>query len=309
MSKVVIVGDTHFSPRTPVSRKDDYPETLMNKLGNLLKYCIDNNVQDCIFLGDLINANQMTMEYFIRLFKAFYMFSKNNISLHTVIGNHDVQHGNEEFLDKSPLAILLESGVIRNKDFIRGNICFKLVNYYEPFEMIEKAPVGGYNIFIGHFFYLSGFGDTQHTLSPEQCINLGYNMYFLGHDHTPYPPLKVNNYEVHRPGSFSRATSDTCQVSRDNIQICLFDTETCNVEYADLPGVLPSKDIYKESKLLSKMNESDLEITLSEEIDELIDNLAFDFSSDIYKVLDEMKLEEDIKSKVTEYLESEGMFR
>lgn len=309
MSKIAIIGDTHFSPRTPVSRKDDYPETLMNKLGNLLKYCVDNNVSDCIFLGDLINANQMNMEYFIRLYKQLLEFSGNNIRLHTIIGNHDVQHGNEEFLEKSPISLLVDSNLVSNKDFVKDNVRFKLVNYYEPLDLIEDAYPGMFNVFIGHLFYLSGFGDQAHTLSPELCSKLGYDVYFLGHDHSPYEPLIKKDYKVYRPGSFSRATSDTCQVNRDNIQICIFNTETCNTDYVNLPGVLPSKDIYKEAKLLSKVNERDIEITLSEEIDELIDNLTFDFSSDIYKVLDEMKLEEDIKSKVIEYLEREGMFR
>jgi len=309
MSKVAIVGDTHFSPRTPVSRKDDYPETLLNKLNSLFKYCVDNKISDCVFLGDLINANQMNMEYFIKLFKVFLTFFNNNISLHTIIGNHDIQHGNQEFLEKSPITLLLDSNLISNEDFIRDNVRFKLVNYYTPLTLIEATYPGMFNVLVGHLFYLNGFNDTQHTLTPELCKQLGYDIYFLGHDHTPYDPLNVNGYQVHRPGSFSRATSDTCQVNRDTIQFCVFDTTTHKVDYVDLPGVLPSKDIYKESKLLSKLNESNNDITLSEEIDELIDNLTFDFSSDIYKVVDEMELSEEIRNKVIEYLESEGMFR
>lgn len=309
MSKIVIVGDTHFSPRTPVSRKDDYPETLLNKLDSLFNVCKDLKATDCIFLGDLINANQMNMEYFIKLYKKFLDFSMNNIRLHTVIGNHDVQHGNKEFLEKSPISLLVDSNLVSNSDFIRDSIRFKLVDYYEPFDIIEEAYPGMCNIFVGHFFYLSGFGDTEHTLSPEQCKKLGYNMYFLGHDHTPYSPLKVNGYQVHRPGSFSRATSDTCQVNRDEIKICVLNTNTMDVEYLSLPGVLPSSCVYKETKLLSDLNDTDIDITLSENIEQLIDSLSFNFSSDIYKVLDELELEEEVKGKVVEYLESEGMFR
>lgn len=309
MSKIAIIGDCHFSPKTPVSRKDDYPETLLNKLDNLFNVCSTLKVSDCIFLGDLINANQMTMEYFIKLYKRLLVFNKENIRLHTIVGNHDVQHGNQEFLEKSPISLLVDSNLVSNKDFIKDNVRFKLVNYYEPFDVIEEAYPGMINVFIGHLFYLSGFEDTAHTLSPEQCKKLGYQFYFLGHDHTPYEPLKINGYQVHRPGSFSRATSETCQVSRDEIKICVLNTDTLDVEYLSLPGVLPSKDVYKESKLLEKANESNIDITLSENIDELINSMTFNFSSDIYKVLDEMNLEEDIKNKAVEYLESEGMYR
>lgn len=310
MSKVCIVGDTHFSPKQPVSRKDNYPETLLKKLDSLLELCIDNNVRDVIFLGDLINNNQMTMEYFIILYRYFSQFSKFNIKLHTVIGNHDINHGNEEFLDKSPLAILFESKLFNNKDFIRDNCKFTLKNYYDTIDKLEPIKEGGVNILIGHYFYLSGFNDIYHTLSPEDCKRLGYNYYFLGHDHTPYESLRINGYEVHRPGSFSRATSDTCQVTRDNIKVCLFDTETLGISYLDIPNVLLSKDVYKESKLISKLIDKDnIDTTLSQDIDDLINDLSFDFSGDIYKVLDEMNLEDKVKDAVIKYLEEEGMYR
>lgn len=310
MSKILIVGDTHFSPKQPMSRKDDYPNTLLNKLDSLLELAKNNNVGDIIFLGDLINNNQMTMEYFIKLFKHFNEFKNNNINLFSIIGNHDIQHGNEEFLDKSPLTILFESGLFSNKDFIRDNCKFTLKNFYDTIDKFESVNEGGVNILIGHYFYLNGFNDKYHTLSPEDCSRLGYQFYFLGHDHTPYEQVIFKNYQVHRPGSFSRATSETCQMSRDNIRVCLFDTMTLKVDYLDIPNVLPSKDVYKESKMISKLvDKSDIDTTLSEDINNLINDLSFNFSSDIYKVLDEMNLEDKVKDRVTKYLEEEGMYR
>ena len=37
--------------------------------------------------------------------------------------------------------------------------------------------------------------------------------------------------------------------------------------------------------------------------------MTFDFSSDIYTVLDSLELKEEVKDKVTEYLTEEGLFR
>lgn len=313
MSKIAIIGDTHFSPKTPVSRKDDYPNTLLNKLNNLLLDCINNNVTDCIFLGDLINANQMTMDYFIRLYKQFLQFSTNNIKLHLILGNHDLPHGNEEFLVKSPIAILLDSELFNNKSFVIDDCYFELSNYYNT---VDKLQIHNefHNIhckvFCGHYFYLSGYNDTLHTITPEICNKLDYQFYFLGHDHTPYDVLKLKTYEVHRPGSFSRATSDTCQISRDNINFCIFDTETKTVEYKAIQNTLLSKDIYKEAKLLSKLNETEnIDTTLSEDIENLISSLSFNFSSDIYTVLDSLNIEQNVKERVIKYLEEEGIYR
>lgn len=315
MSKIVIVGDTHFSPKTPVSRKDDYPNTLLDKLDSLLELCIKENATDCIFLGDLINANQMTIEYLVKLYTHFIAFKSNNIQLHTCLGNHDLPYSNEEYLDKSAISLFINSKLFNTVSFVRDDTYFEIVDYFKSVETLKPFQSGNLlhniicRVFIGHYFYLNGFKDSCHTLTPELCKELNYNFYFLGHDHTPYDPLVKKDYEVHRPGSFSRATSDTCQVNRDTVQVCIFDTNTHTVEYKNIPGVLPSKDVYKETKLISKMNESNLEDTLSENIDNLIDSMTFDFSSDIYTVLDSLDIKEEIKNKVTEYLVEEGLFR
>ena len=313
MSKVCIIGDPHFSPKTPISRKDDYPNTLLNKLHNLYKLCMENKVSHCIFLGDLINCNQMTVEYLIQLYNGLLEFKVAGIKLHTIIGNHDLPHGSREYLENSAISLLLQT-VIDNNDLIIDDTLFVLENYYKPVSAVKgvdfpERPDLIYKILCGHYFYLNGFNDTEHTLTPEKCKEMEYNMYFLGHDHTPYEPLKVNGYEVHRPGSFSRGTSDTCHIGRDDIKVCIFDTATKQVEYKDIPGVLPSKDVFKETKLIEKLKESQIETTLSEDIDNLINSMTFDFSSDIYTVLDSLELKEEVKDKVTEYLTEEGLFR
>ena len=312
MSKVCIVGDCHFDSHLKASRKDNYPETLLNKLDSLLELCKNNAVTDVIFLGDLIESNRIDLPYLITLYNHFMRFKNESIKLFTIWGNHELKHDsyNDTLSLSTPLSLFINSGLFSNNDFIRDNCKFTLKNYYDDVDKLEPVEEDGVNILIGHYFYLSGFNDTKHTLLPEKCKELIYDYYFLGHDHTPYEPLCINGYEVHRPGSFSRATSETCQVSRDTIQVCIFDTDTLEVEYKNIPNVLPSKDVYKESKLISKLlDKEEIDTTLSKDIDDLINDLSFNFSGDIYKVLDEMNLKEDIKNIVVKYLEEEGIYR
>lgn len=86
MTKILIVGDTHYSPRQPVSRQDDYPQTLLDKTQSLLQLAIDQKVEHLIFLGDLINTSQITLPYLFKLIKVLQMFKINNIELHSIIG-------------------------------------------------------------------------------------------------------------------------------------------------------------------------------------------------------------------------------
>lgn len=308
MSKIAIIGDTHFCQKIPVSRKDNYPITLLDKVKNLLELCKTENISDCIFLGDLIEAARIDIPYLIEVYKLFTEFKKENIKLHLIIGNHDYLY-NKDNIAKSPLMLFLASGLFSNEDFKIDDCYFKLVNYYTNVSEIEKVTDKNlYNILIGHYFYINGFNDAKHTISIEDANRLEYNCYFLGHDHTPYKPVVTTKYEVHRPGSFSRSSSQSEQVNRDAIQVCIFDTEKHNIIYKDIPNVLPSKDIYKESKLIEKLNSYKTN-SISEDIENLINDMSFSFNSDIYEILDKLEIEPEIKVLTEEYLYGEGLFR
>lgn len=303
MSKIMFVGDLHLSPRIPLARKDDYPTTLLNKLHSLQKLALDQKVTDLVFLGDLFNTRHMTLAYFVKCFQQFKDMQSAGLQLHLIIGNHDILYNNEDMTQESPIQILLDSQLFNNQTFQRDDTTISLFNYTET---TQTLPVNTqtYNILVGHYFYLFGFSDEEHSLSHEQCTDLKYQAYILGHDHTPYDPIKKQTYEVHRPGSFSRGTSQTCQVNRDNIQVVLFDTTTHKFTYQDIPNIIPSKDVYKENHLIDKVTLS----TISESLQDLLSDLTFDNSSDIFQTLNSIPMEDAVRQLITSYLNAEGVY-
>ena len=305
MSKVLFIGDIHLSPRTPISRKDRYPETLLNKLHAIYNLVQTHKVQDLVYLGDLFNTRHMTLAYFIKCFQIFKEIHDLNTNQHLIIGNHDIFYNNEDTLQESPIQLLLDSQVFSNSNFTIDDSNFYLYNYTTNTQDIPKPTSQGFNILVGHYFYALGFNDTEHTLSKEQCKQLEYNAYILGHDHTPYEPLTKGSYQVHRPGSLSRGTSQTCQIHRDQIQVVLYDTKTHEFNYLDLPNVLPAKDIFKEQVLINKLDFS----TVSEALQNLLDDLQFDNSSDIYETLDSIPMDDSVRELITKYLQAEGVYR
>ena len=306
MSKMMLVGDVHLSPRIPVSRKDDYPETLLNKLDSLRQLAIQNDVSDVIFLGDMFNTKHMTLSYFTKCFIKLKAFDDQGITLHTVVGNHDILYDNESTLEESPMMLLFESDIIDVRPvFTKEDTTVYLYNFTKPIEDIT-APLKSeeYNILVGHYFYLTGFNDVHHTLTPTDCTNLKYNAYVLGHDHTPYSPVKLKGYEVHRPGSLSRGTSQTCHVNRDNIQVVLFDTKTHTFDYVNLPNVLPPSEVYKEDHLIDKVTLT----SISESLQDLLADLTFDNSSDIYATLNQIPMNDKVRALIVSYLNAEGIY-
>lgn len=307
MSKVLIIGDVHLSPRTPASRKDKYADTMISKLSSLSDLITKHNVEHLIFLGDLFNTKHMTLPYFIKCFTLFKDLHNTGVKLHLVIGNHDIYYNSESTMEESPIQILLDSDIFENSDFTIGKTSFHLFNYTIPVLNIPKVQndqADSYNVLIGHYFYNLGFNDDEHTITKELAQSLGYNSYILGHDHTVYSPVETKHYVVHRPGSFSRGTSHTSQMSRDSIQVILFDADELTYDYLDVPNVLPSKDVYKELASVSKMSFYDMDMSL----EKLLSSLDFNNSSDIFSTLSTIEMDSDVKELVYSYLQDEGMF-
>lgn len=305
MSKILFVGDVHLSPRTPQSRRDDYPQTLLNKLDSLLQLSKDNSVSDIFFLGDMFNSKHMTLSYFTKCFQKLKQFTDDNINLYTVIGNHDILYNSESTMNESPLQILFDSGILSNQEKVQiDNVTVYQYNYLTKLENIPQCERlnTDFHVMTGHYFYNLGFNDDEHTMSPELCKHLQFNTYILGHDHTPYKPLKLNDYSVYRPGSLSRGTSHTCQLTRDKIQVVIMDSNTCDTNYIDLPDILPTSEVYKE---LSSMS---TETTLSESLKDFLQALDFNNSSDIFETLNSIPMEDNIKELIISYLNSEGLY-
>ena len=64
MAKIYFVGDIHLQEQSPISRKDSYPTSILNKLteiGNLVR---ENNIEAVIFSGDIFSTSAITLKYF-----------------------------------------------------------------------------------------------------------------------------------------------------------------------------------------------------------------------------------------------------
>lgn len=306
MSKIMFVSDVHLTPRVPIARKDDYPQTVLNKVEALGKISQAHGVSDIFFLGDIFNTKHMTLPYFIKCYDKFNALVSMGLKLHTVVGNHDILYNTEDTMQESPLSIMFNSNVIDNAEHITiDNVTVHQYNYLTKLENIPNCPHDDkYHILSCHYFYNLGFGDEDHTLSMELCDKLGYNAYILGHDHTPYKPVVKSNYQVHRPGSLTRGTSQTCQVNRDSIQVLLLDSNTLEFEYVDLPNILLSTDVYREDHLII----SDSITSLSESLQDFLKALEFNNSSDIFETLNSIPMDKKVKDCIISYLSNEGIY-
>jgi predicted phosphodiesterase len=307
VGNILFVGDTHFSNKIPISRKDDYPNTLISKLQSLGKLFEAYDVTDVIFLGDLFNTKGLDLGYFTRVLKEFlHIKALTGVRFYTVVGNHDLLYRNRELLDASPISMLrlVEAFEDVQECDIQG-YTFRFCDFTTSVTDIPKATTNN-EFLIGHYFFENGFNDVEHTLTVDLCKSLGYKYYVLGHDHTPYEPVFKNGFCVYRPGSFSRGTSQTAQIKRETVDVLLFDTAKCSFSLIAIPDVLSVKDAFKEQVLIDKVLDTSLK-SLNVDFTEFLDNFKFDSSQSVLTTLQDMNLDDDVYQLLIKYLRLGGL--
>lgn len=301
MSKIYFVPDVHLQEQSPRSRKDSYPSTVLEKLDYIIDLANSNDAT-VIFLGDLFNAVNMPMNYFYRVCDTFKKFNKVP---YTIVGNHDFPRNNENLLDRTPIGFLHNVGLIEYLQHyeVEGRVVIEGSHYWQAIpkaQQLTSTTKPMKKICVAHCFYEDSFAQ-DHNLHIKDILELGYDYYVLGHDHTPYEDTKVGDSIIYRPGSLTRGTANDKQLTRDNVFILEYDTELDLFSKIAVPCML-AKDVFNESIFLRKEEQKF-------DTQKILDNLVFTSNDSIYDVLDRSEQTDEIKSIVEEYLQAAGIFR
>ena len=301
MSKIYFVPDVHLQEQSPRSRKDAYPTTVLEKLEYIVELANSNNATT-IFLGDVFNAVNMPMNYFYRVVDVFKKFKNKPF---TIVGNHDYPRTNPEMLPRTPLGLLNNIGLIEYLQHyeVEGRVVIEGSHYWQTIpkaSQVTTTAVPMKQICVAHCFYEDNFAQ-EHNLHIKDILELGYDYYVLGHDHTPYEDTKVGDSIIYRPGSLTRGTANDKQLTRDNVYILEYDTELDSFRKVPVP-CLPAKEVFNESVFLRK-EEQHLDTQ------KVLDQLVFTSNDSIYDVLDKSDQPKEIKDIVEQYLQAAGIFR
>ena len=280
--------------QTPSSRKDVYPQTMLEKIKTVAKIAEEQNIDDVIFLGDMFHQRYQPYSYMMKCFLAFKEFKKPPYSL---IGNHDVIFERIDTFDESPLNFLFMTGAVKHLEELEyGDVVIKGFDYTTP--ITPNDGKGSYNVCVANQYYNKPL--YKHYIKPEDALGLSYNAYVLGHDHSVYDDISNDKFQVIRPGSLSRGTAHSSNLMRD-VYAVIFDTTTKTFTRITIP-TQKATDVFKEIKYVEK--------SLETSVDEIIDKMEFDSNVTIYDMLDDMKdITDDIRDLIVKYLEHNGIFR
>lgn len=242
--KLIILGDTHFGMRNDSLLFHEYYRKFYQEI--LFPYMKENNITTIFQMGDLfdrrkyINFNSLYLSrrYFFDICKA------NNITLHTILGNHDISYKNTLEVNSSSLLLKdYENVVIYDKfqtvefddvpvDVVPW-ICDE--NEAEIFDAINKSTS---QICFGHF-EIAGFEMDRGNICHEG-IDVDrfrrYDIVLSGHFH--HKSADKNILYVGTPGEMTWADYN------DERGFHVFDTNTRELEFIQNPHRMFNKITY-----------------------------------------------------------------
>jgi len=261
---IAFTGDLHADSIGPESRIDDYQFTVVTKLEDMLKKCIERNVKALIFPGDMFSRILIPHECVNVVGEVLMKFKREGIRIFTIIGNHDIARNQLEKLVKSPLRTLFTFEAVEQlglymRMVINKKTLITPVNYTET--PVPAFPNAKYNILVAHMFYKASelFAAGSHNIEEKDVIEWGYDCIVLGHDHVPYPIMRVGKTDILRPGSIMRATSHEYNFNRIPCFYILKNPAEYNVSNFEKIDIIakPFEEIASNS-VLNKKNMSNL---------------------------------------------------
>ena len=295
MSKIIFVGDVHLKGSSPISRKDAYPEVILNKIRFLWDFATTIDCSTIIFLGDIFDTVNTSLQYFSHCLSLFKDMSRKGIDLYTIVGNHDIRYDSMDTLPITPLGILLESGEIKLLDSLTVDDVY-IKGCHFPNKPIKNEESEIYSILLLHRFYESGF--NEEPITKENILELNYDTYILGHDHRPYSTITLDNgVTIYRPGSLARNSSDSYNRLRKP-RILIMDTDMKEFYYEEVPCE-PGENVFFEKEAETQV------VSMADLVAYLRSSYHTDNNS-IRSYMDTVTMPNDVHDLIIHYLDALG---
>lgn len=249
MAKFVYFTDFHYGSN-PVSRKDNYNKSLLNKLEFVLKYAKKHNLT-VLHGGDLFDKPIIPMNILLDLISMLLKYK--DVRFISLRGNNN----HDGHIEHSPLRLLDETSVIETsdyKDYIDFDDCRIIFadNNTDPNTRDEHLSKSKYNILMTHHIIVENPTIYNHHLISE--LKTKANLVLIADYHPKQGIITRDDGVIFvSPGAMARRKRTKHEINR--VPNCVFiDTETEKIEMIDVPV---EHDIWSNDKMIVKPVEVD----------------------------------------------------
>lgn len=293
---VFLIGDLHLKAQAPVSRLDNYPIAILNKLKYLANIADTYKVSTFILLGDVFDSPVTSLPYLAEVINVFKYIKDKNIDVYTIVGNHDIKNNRLDSLQYTALGILISTGYVKlaPKELYINDTLFKCYHYTDK---LEPKSSDKYEVCVAHLYFEYNLADD--SLSTNDIVLLNYDAMILGHYHVPCDTETINGTLLYRPGSLARCTSEPYNKIRIP-RVLLFNSINHKATYIEVACESAEnifvKQIDSNNKALLSMND-------------LIKFITTCYSSSDMNVRDyfsQIQIPYDCREKISKYLDAIG---
>lgn len=270
--RVLFVGDLHLSHTKPISRKDDYSETMKGKIEQLVQLYRAAECDLVLFSGDIWHTTKQPHSYMVDILQIFSMFEGN---AYTVVGNHDIVYARTDTVNKTPLGILLASGYLKRLGAIIcsdgiNSILFQGMDYEERDPRFPEPTLDAQKkILLAHnyiYCQASNF-DALDSFDTADHMSSKWDLLLVGHDHS-FLEKRIGNKLILNPGALSRGTLSVENRNRD-IGVFLIDLP---VSGEDIQHVFYKLKVRSQEEIYSELTINRREV--SKKMNQFVKTLA-----------------------------------
>lgn len=304
--KILYFTDTHIRGTNPKSRKDNFVDTLKEKLEELVRVSRECKVDYVLFGGDLFDRPDVSPSI-VKDFIGYLMGFPQPI--YAISGNHDVYGQNPSSINRTVLGLLDAVGIIKllslnekvylEKDGIRLQLTG--CPYYYDIDVNRQGYIVDkencdYAINLVHGFLLDRLfiEGIPYTLIDDICQKTSADITICGHYHTGFGIKKIENKYFINPGSLSRVSNVSSEINRIPSYLIIDLGEKIDIKMEKLKCAKPGEEVLDKSQM---RQEEFRRQKLNEFVSQVNSYGSFEILS-LQKIINDIALRDSIPSDI-----------
>ncbi len=310
--RILYFTDTHLRGTNPKNRKDDFVQTLENKLLEILDIIKYKNIDYVIHGGDLFDRPDISLSIVNRFAKILKCIE---VPFYIVSGNHDIFGHNPLTMNRTILGLLNELDFLtvieKDKKIILNNDGIKVQLTGQPYVydiddvdnrknyiLNDIDDNVNYSIHVVHGMLLDKafIKGIPYTLV-DDIKETKADITLCGHYHAGFKTIKIDNKYFINPGSMVRITNSLAEMERKPQVVVLNLSDKINVEYIPLSSALDGELVLDRSEVEKGVFRSERLYEFKQSIDSALDFDKMDINDILIEVSTSEGVSEDVKSE------------
>lgn len=315
--KLVWRTDVHISDRGPISRKDDWASTVLDKLQQVSDIARERGAHAVIDGGDFFHEKSPKKCSHELIRRIVEVHEKYPCPVWANVGNHDCIRGDIANLPKQPLEVLFSTGVFkRNYDeheaiFEENGVKVRVVGVpyhgttYDLDRLLNIERKDEDWLFVSAHLLASQAGGSmfgaEDIVAYKDLVTGTADLYAFGHWHSDQGVTRISeDTQVINVGSLTRGSLSDDNMKRRPKVVCIeFTKDEIILEPIELK-IKPPEEVFD---LEGRVREESRSMVVENFVESIKKTLASDTKKPLEDIVEDLKVSDDVREVALQYLE------